>query len=275
MRYNIIKRIRKDTDCMKNIKNAKQIVNAYRIKRACIGVAYAAAISLFIYIGTSNALVGVIGVVALAATIRSAFQKLTEHDIEAVIYRDLNPKLFSEILELGVLARSPRHHILAAMTAGDHDEVRRLIEANKEKSKLNPIEKCNDLYRLGYICLEEEDLEALEAVVRDFKRLKAQNPKFAYAFSSFSVFEKFDAMLDDDHEYVVDACELDLSRLTSKEQNFRLTKINISYYRARSLYKLGRLDEAKQAFEEIIEYAPKMYKAQLSREYLKRIEENK
>ncbi len=258
-----------------NKKSAKQVVSAYRVKLVCTVILYLAAIAGLAWLTTVNAFVGIAGVVVLLASAKSVFDKLLEHDIESVIYEELDPEKFSEILDLGVLKKSSRHHVLAAMTSGNHDEVFRLVEANSEKSKLNPVEKCNDLYRLGYVYFEKEDWDGLKKTVREFERLKSQNPKFAYAFSTFSVFDKFDAMIDEDYEYVADACELDISRLTSKEPNHNLTKINLSYYRAVALLKMGKNDEAAEAFREIIAFAPKMHKAKLSENYLKSIEKSK
>lgn len=255
-----------------NNKSAKEIVRSYRARVICAVISYIAGIAIFAVLTTKSVLLGIAGAVVLVASSRSAFDKLLEHDIESVIYEDLDPEKFSEILELGVLKRSSRHHVLAAMTSGNHDEVFRLVEANSEKSKLNPVERCNDLYRLGYVYFEKEDWDGLKKTVREFERLKSQNPKLAYAFSTFSVFEKFDAMIDEDYEYVVDACELDISRLTKKEPNHNLTKINLSYYRAVALLKMGKTDEAAEAFREIIAFAPKMHKAKLSERYLESIE---
>ena len=49
----------------------------------------------------------------------------------------------------------------------------------------------------------------------------------------------------------------------------------MSFYRAVSLYKLGKLDEARAGFEDIIKYAPKMYKAKLSKDFIELIDKEK
>ena len=86
--------------------------------------------------------------------------------------------------------------------------------------------------------------------------------------NNFSVFDKFDAFADDDFEYVIDVCDIDLKEISPKKQNYKLTKINVSFYRAVSLYKLGRFEEARSGFEELIAYAPKMYKAKLAKDFI-------
>ena len=108
--------------------------------------------------------------------------------------------------------------------------------------------------------------------MRDFAALKKQFSKYSPIFDNYTVFEKFDAMLDEDYEYVVDACEYDVAHLNPKHQNKKITKLNVSFYRAVALYRMGELEKAREAFEEIIEFAPKMHKATLSKEYLKRMD---
>ena len=112
----------------------------------------------------------------------------------------------------------------------------------------------------------------MPAIVKKYNRLVSENPKFAYVLNNFTVFDKFDAFMDDDFEYVVGVCDIDLRGERVKKQNHKLTKINVGFYRAVSLYKLGQLEEAKQGFRDVIEFAPKMYKAQLSREFIELIE---
>ena len=102
--------------------------------------------------------------------------------------------------------------------------------------------------------------------------MKAQHPKFAGIFENYSVFDKFEAILDGDYEYIVGICEYDLKHDSKKQQNHRLTILNVSYYRAVAMYKLERFAEAREAFENIIALAPKTYKATLAKSYLSKPE---
>lgn len=251
-------------------KTAKQILTSYRIKFAVLVLLYVAALAALIGVMTVNMIIGIVGIVILALSVKAAFDKLREHEIERIIYEDLDPEKFGEILALGLRAERDRYRLLYALESGDHKTVIDLV-GELQKKETNPIGMCNNLYRLGYVYFEEENFEGLEKAVDDFERLKKKNPKLEYAFSRFSVFDKFDAMLAEDYEYVVDVCELDLAKPNDKEPNHKLTKINVSYYRAVALERLGRNDEAREAFREIIDYAPKMYKARLSQEHLDRL----
>lgn len=252
-----------------NNKTAKQIVNSYKLKCALIVVAYLVILALLlalIFI-IKNLIIPFVGIIALAYTVRIPFEKLRQGTIESVIYEDLDPEKFGEILSLGVLKKSIRHKMLYYMSSGKHDEILKLIEENEQKTR-HPVDKCNNLYRIAYVYFERGEYEQLPKMVKKYNRLKSENPKFAYVFNNFSVFDKFDAFSDDDYEYVIDVCDIDLKEINPKKQNHNLTKVNVSFYRAVSLYKLGQIEEAKKGFEDIIAFAPKMHKAKLSKEFI-------
>lgn len=255
---------------MKN-KTVKQIASTYKLMCALVILAYVAALAILTLIMTKNILLGIAGVVVLAVSVRAPFDKLREKYIESVIYEDLNPEKFGEILELGLFKKSTHAKILYLMSSGKHDEILELVEQSDAKT-FHPLEKCNNLYRRGYVYFERGEYDKLPSLVKKYEQLKKENPKLTYMLNNFSVFDKFDAFADDDFEYVIDVCDIDLNENNPKKQNHKLTRVNVSFYRAVSLYKLGRLDEAKKGFEELIAYAPKMYKAKLSRDFIELID---
>lgn len=258
-----------------NTKTAKQTLTSYRVKFIGLCALYVSGLAVCIFIMTKNTLVGIALVAVLAASLRSPFEKIKESTLESVIYEELDPQKFGELLELGAMKRDSRNRALYRMSIGDHEAV--LTEALKSKGNAttNPLNACNDLYRRAYVHFEREELDALAEVLREFNSLKRQFPKYAGVFDNYSVFDKFDAFLDEDYEYVVDVCDIDLRELTDKHQNHNLTKINVSYYRAVALYKLGRTAEAREGFAEIISFAPKMYKSRLSEKYIEKIDSEK
>ncbi len=251
---------------MKNT-NAQKIVKNYRIKCALLALLYVIGVVVCIAIISKFTVIGIACTVVLAASIKAPFDKLLEKDIESVIYEDLDPELFEEILALGVLKKSTRHKFLALMYKGDHDGVLSLI-AETETKPQGPIDKCQNLYRRGFVEFERGEFEKLAATVSEFQTLKSQNPKIEAIFNNFTVFDKFDAFVDEDYEYVVDVCDLDLRNISKKNQNYKVTKLNVSFYRAVALYKLERFEEAKEAFQGVITLAPKTHKATVAKEYL-------
>jgi tetratricopeptide (TPR) repeat protein len=254
-----------------NTKTAKQIVKGYKTKLILIGLAYALAVVACVLITLKFILPGIMLMLVLAVSLRMPFEKLREKEIESVIYDDLDPEKFNEIMGLGVLKNSNRHKLLYLASAGKHDEILALVKESEEKT-MHPIDKCNNIYREGYVYFERGEYNKLPAVVNKYSKLKSDNPKIQYALNNFTVFDKYDAFADEDYEYVVDVCDIDLNAINPKTQNHKLTRINVGFYRAVSLYKLGRIDEAKKGFEEIIAFAPKMYKAKLSKDFLDLIE---
>lgn len=252
-------------------KTAKQILNSYRMKCALIVLLYILALAGLIALIKVALIVSMLGIIVLASSIRTPFEKLRQKTIESVIYEDLDPEKFGEILASGAFKKVTRYKILHALTSGDHDGVLSLVSELESKTR-HPIDIGNNLYRKGYVYFERGEYEKLREIFKKYERLKADNPKFQYALNTFTVFDKFDAFADEDYEYVVDVCDIDLKEIDPKKQNHNLTKINVSFYRAVSLYKLGRLDEARAGFEEIVEFAPKMYKAKLSKDFIDLIE---
>lgn len=257
---------------MKN-KTAKQTVNSYRLKCALVVLLYLLALAGLVFAIKYSVFIAMIGIAVLASTLRTSIEKVRKSEIDSVIYEELDPEKFGEILSLGVLKKSTRHKMLYYMSSGKHDEILSLVEEIEQKTN-NPIDIGNNLYRLGYVYFERGEYDKLPSVFKKFEKLKRDNPKYQITLNGFTVFDKFDAFADDDFEYVVDVCDIDLKELDTKKQNHNLTKINVSFYRAVSLYKLGKLDMAKQGFEEIIEFAPKMYKAKLSKDFIDLIEKS-
>lgn len=254
-----------------NDKTAKQIVKEYKFIFSLIILAYVAALAILIFIMTKNLLFGIAGVVVLGVSVRSPFDKLREKMIENIIYDELDPEKFGEILALGLFKKSTHAKMLYLMSTGAHNEILQMIKNDNGKLK-NPLGVCNNLYREGYVYFERGEYEKLLSVFQKYERLKKENPKYVPLLNNFSVFEKFDAFADEDFEYVVDVCDIDLNEINPQKQNHKLTKINVGFYRAVSLYKLGKIDEAKKGFEDIIAFAPKMYKAKLSKEFIELIE---
>ena len=251
---------------MKN-KTAKQIVKEYRLKFALIIVLCVLALAGLICLMRINTIISMIGIMFLVYFIRTPFEKLREKDIESVIYEDLDPDKFAEILELGVGKKNTRYKMLVYMAKGDHEAIFEELEKEEQKAH-HPVDKCNNLYRRGFVYFERGEYDKLPDLFKKYEKLKADNPRFVLALNNFSVFDKFDAFSDEDYEYVIGVCDIDLKEARDKKKNHNLTRINVGFYRAVSLYKLGRFDEAKKGFEDIIDFAPKMYKAKLSKEFI-------
>lgn len=252
-------------------KTAKQIYDSYKIKAALIAVAYVAALAVLFWVTTVNTFVGIALIVILAASVRAPFEKLRETHLENVMFEQLDAKTFSELASLGAFKGYNRLEILAAMSIGDYEKILALVEESEKKTN-NPVEKCNNLYRKGYVYFEKGEFDKLPGVVREYESLKRQNPKFVQIFNSFTVFDKFDAFADEDYEYVVDVCDIDLAEINPKRQNHKLTRINVSFYRAVSLYKMGEIEKAREGFKNIIEFAPNMHKAKLAAGYLEKMD---
>lgn len=249
-------------------------MKAYKSKLLLTALAYAAALAILMYVMTYSAVIGIIGILVLGLSVRTPIEKIRESELESVIFDELDPEKFNELLSLGVFKKSKRHQVLAAVSLGEHDKALEMI-GNKGEKKQHPVEICNDLYRKGYIHFERGEFDKLPAVVKEYNELKKKFPQFVTVFENFSVFDKFDAFADEDYEYVIDVCDIDLKELDLKKQNAKVTKVNVSFYRAVSLYKLGRFEEAKKGFEDIISFAPKMNKAKLSKEYIELIDSGK
>lgn len=254
-----------------NNKTAKQMLNSYRLKLALVSVAYLIALGALIALTSYSVLLGLGGVVVLALSVRIPFEKIRANELERVIFEELDPCKFQELIDLGAFKNSKRHRVLCALSLGEYEKALDMIENEKAK-KEHPVDICNDLYRKGYIYFEKGEFDKLPTVIKEYEALKKKYPKFVPTFNNFTVFDKFDAFVDEDYEYVVDVCDIDIKETTSQTQNHKITKLNVSFYRAVSLYKLGKLDEAKEGFEAIIEFAPKMHKAKLAKEYISLIE---
>lgn len=257
---------------MKN-KTAKQIVNNYKYASAGVILLNIIGIIVGLFLLKFNALIGIALIVVLLMTAKSTLKAIREKTVESVLYEDLDAEKFNEIVSSGVFGKSTHHKLLAAMYSGDHDTVLSLTE-QEMKNEINPVKLCNSLYKRGYVYFEREDMDSLKEVVREFYKLKKQHAKYGAIFENYSVFEKYDAFLDGDYQFIVEICDYDLKNDSKKSQNHNLTILNVSYYRAVALYKLEQYDEAKNAFEKIIKYAPKAYKAKLSQDYLSKIEAN-
>ena len=249
-------------------KSAKQILKSYKLKLAGVALAYVLLVAASILLVMPfSVFIGFACIIALGLTVRKPIEIIKAKDLESVMFDELDPEKFNELLELGAFKKSNRHKVLCALSLGDYEKALNIINSSNSKN-INPIDICNNIYRKGYIHFEKGEFEKLPEIIKEYNYLKKQFPRFTVALESFSVFDKFDAFADEDYEYVVDVCDIDLREINPQKQNHKLTKINVGFYRAVSLYKLGRLDEARKGFEELIEFAPKMHKAKLAKEYI-------
>ena len=158
-----------------NNKTAKQIVKSYRLMCALIAVAYVLALAGLTLLMSVNIMLSMVGIVALAYTMRIPFEKLRKNTIESVIYEDLDPEKFGEILELGVLKKSNRHKMLYYMSSGKHEEILKFLKDSEQKTR-HPIDKCNNLYREAYVYFERGEYDKLPTMVKKYNRLVAENP---------------------------------------------------------------------------------------------------
>ncbi len=252
-------------------RTAKEIYKEYKLKIALVVALYAIALAVLIFVMTKWLIIGLGGIIVLASSVKNPIYHIEEKTLERVIFEDLDPEKFNELLELGAFKRSVRHKVLGAVSVGEHEKALEIISNYKPKRE-NPVETCNNLYRIGYIHFERGEFDKLPEVVKQYNQLKAKYPQFVAVFDNFTVFDKYDAFADEDYEYVVEVCDIDLSDINPKKQNHNMTRINVGFYRAVSLYKLGKLDAAKAGFEDIIAFAPKMYKAKLSKDYIELID---
>ncbi len=248
-------------------KTPQDIIRNYKLKFAGAAVLCALILAALIWLMTVNMPISIFLIAVMAFNIRKPFEELKKKDIESVLYEELDPERFAELVRVGGFEKSKKYSTLCAMTLGEHEKVLSLTDELLSKTA-NPIERCNLFYRKAYVYFEMEDFDGVRAMLKEFEALKRQHAKYAAVFDNFSVFEKFDAYLDEDYEYVRDVCDADLLELSPKHQNHKLTRINVSFYRACALYKLGDTDGARRAFEELIEFAPKMYKAKLAQKWL-------
>ena len=253
-----------------NNKTAKEIVKDYRIKQIGVIVLYVIALAVLIFVISYNMLLGIVGVIALAMSLGRVFDKLGAATLEKVIFDELDPVKFNEILALGMYKKSHKHQTLGAMGVGDYDRVFQIIE-DQLKKPVDPVTKCNIIYKKSAIYFEQHDLKNLAKCLGEFNALKKQFPNLALEFNKYTVFDKFDAFLDEDYEYVIGVCDIDLRDDNPKQQNHKLTKLNVSFYRAVALHDMGELEKAQEAFKEIVEFAPKTHKAALARNYLSKI----
>lgn len=252
-------------------KTSKQLISNYKLASAGVILLNIIGIIAGFLLLSVNALIGIALIVALLLTAKSTLKSVREKTVESVLYEELDAEKFAEIVNSGVFGKSTHYKILAAMYNGDHNTV--LTHTEQEmKNEINPVKLCNSLYKRGYVFFEREDLESLKEVVKEFYKLKKQHEKYGAIFENYSVFEKYDAFLDGDYQFIVEICEYDLKNDSKKTQNHKLTVLNVSYYRAVALFKLEQFDEARKAFANIIEYAPKTYKSKLSQDYINKIE---
>ena len=191
--------------------------------------------------------------------------------IFSILYKEMDAFKFKSVIEDKHFFCTDFLWVLSAYSLGDYQTTINICTKKLMKnSRVN--NKYFYLLLLARSYFELRDIEKLHVVCDKFEYYLLQEKKAQQIRKQYSVMQFFQYFLKKDF----DACKLYYeSRINNSEKVTKsknnLLKLQSSFYYAIACYKTNDIEKAEEIFNKIIEIAPKINFANLSKRYLEEI----
>lgn len=191
-----------------------------------------------------------------------------------ILYRNLNAIEFQKIVSDRHLVAPLSYRISASLATGDYQTTINIAIKQLNNKKNNVKLKCYYLGILARTYFELRDFDNLKIVYAKYAEYKALYPSKSFFSISNSVWSYYQYFLDNDYESCIIVCkERDLN-INSKKQDAKIKKLMNDFLYAVACYENGEKEIAQITFSNIINYAPNMHLANVSKKYLEAINAN-
>lgn len=162
----------------------------------------------------------------------------------------------------------------ASMAIGDYQTAINIATKQLSKKRNHIKLKCYYLGVLARAYFELRAFDDLSVVCAKYKEYKTLYPSKSFFEVSNSVWSYYQYFLDNDYESCMVVCkERDLN-IDSKKQDARIEKLINDFLYAVACYEKREKEIALIIFSNIINYAPNMHLANVSKKYLEAIKSN-
>lgn len=194
---------------------------------------------------------------------RIIIQKITNHYIHSVLLRDLDPVKYKNILSGSKFYSAPAFYkMLGAYYSGDYQTAVDICE-NRLQGNLKLVNKLFYMMFLSMIYFETRNFEELKVIYDRYQIALKENEKCELIDNTSMCFMY--AYLNGDYNSCKNILE---KKQNTKKHETKLKTIQNSLYYAIVCYQLKQTEEAERIFEDIIQKAPKLNYALISKRYL-------
>ena len=256
-----------------NNYNTKAILKKYRLCLLGIfGVFVAIAIIMLIFTD-SNALCGLLlllGVFSIKIFGTIFYNKF----FNSILTDELNLPKYVDLIETGkIVSNSLLEHVYIAYYSGDYSKAINICKMNLEDKKSEKL-KHHYLLMLARSYFEIGDLENLKTVNEMFNSFIATNKNGNKIKEKWIYFKFVDLYLSGDFSTAKELYEKLYLQQKENKGKVKLNDVSTRFTLAICCYKCGEIGKATELFNDVIALAPTFHYAEISKRYLKAIDDN-
>lgn len=246
-----------------------KIICKYFVKCTILGI-LASLFLLFVFARVKTPVLILIAIIVTYVVCKLIITAIKKNSFLPILYHDLDPKKFEGVINSSKYYVCPiSFRILSAIFNGDYQTAVNIC-TKLIKKKSSDKKKSVYLYLLAKIYFEVGDLKKLKVICDEFLKYSHNSPKNKNIFKKYSGMLFFLNFANGDYSSCIKNCE----EYAKKKAKYKLNEVNLYFYYATAYFRLGDAEKAKKYFQLIIETAPKMYVADISRSYLEALDTN-
>ena len=189
-----------------------------------------------------------------------------------ILFDNLDAFEFQKIINHKNFIPPLNYRINAAIAIGDHQTLVNIATNQIRKKKCSPKVKHLCFCILENTYFELRDFEKIKIILARHQKYQEQYPsKFRVSNSFVRYYQYF---LEQNYEACKTICLERNFELNPKAWDARIRKLQNDFYYAVACYENGEMETARSSFENIVDYAPKMNVANISKKYIEAIESN-
>lgn len=217
----------------------------------------------------------VISFFALLLIIKFAIRMIANKTLCPVLFEKLDAFAFQKIINDKRFVAPVTYRIGAAIFTGDYQTVVNIAVSQMRKKKCSIKVKSFCLSILARAYFELRDFEKLRALLAKYEEYKEQYPSKSFLRTTDSVWRYYQYFLDQNYEACKAVCRERDAAHNPKAWGAKIQKLQNDFLYAVACYENRETDAAKESFEHVISYAPRMNVASISQKYVEAIDQNR
>ena len=253
--------------------SSKQIITKYFISCIILG---SICISLWVtyYLCTNDHLGAILFLLVELIINKFLIAIIANKTLLPILCNNLDAAEFQKIVNDKHLVAPLIYRISASMAIGDYQTTINIATKQLSNKKTHLKLRCYYLGVLASAYFELRDFENLKVVCAKYEEYKALYPSKSFFAASNSLWSYYQYFLANDYKSCMQVCKKRNLNISTKKQNARIRKLMNDFLYAVTCYEKGEKEMALNTFSDIINYAPNMHLANVSKKYLEAINAN-
>ena len=253
-------------------KISKKIFRKYIIQCFIFGIIWTTLFFILMMIFDNLIVKGII-LLLFFNLIKRIIKELIRKNFLPIFHNELNPEKFKYVIFSNKnFAPHAQDQLLATLFSGDYQTAINICTKALKTFPDNTEVKYAYMPYLAKAYFELQDLEKLKIICDKYYE-SIENPKKDKVIENLnSLIQYYHSFCVGNFEYGISYCQKRETEISKRTSTRKINIANNKFYYAITYYKLGNLEKAKQYFEELIEFAPKINMANIAKRYLAAIE---